>query len=63
MDAAAELEKNSLSKHHIFSLSMEMSSLTQDGTPEEIVSRDQIPRRERGQENINFTCSADHVQD
>ena len=45
-----------------FSLSMEMSRLTRDGNAEP-VSRDQILRRERGQENINFPCSADHVQD
>ena len=29
----------------------------------EPVSRDQIFRRERGQGNINFPCSADHEQD
>ena len=46
-----------------FSLSMEMSRLTRDGTPEEPVSRDQILRRERGQGNIRFPCSADHEQD
>ena len=45
-----------------FNLSMEMSRLTRDGTAEP-VSRDQILRRERGQGNINFRCSADHVQD
>ena len=45
-----------------FSLSMEMDRLTQDGTAEP-VSRDQILRRERGQGNIHFPCSADHVQD
>ena len=39
-----------------------MSRLTRDGTAEP-VSRDQILRRERGQENITFSCSADHVQD
>ena len=39
-----------------------MSRLTRDGT-DETVSRDQILRRERGQGNINFPCSADHVQD
>ena len=39
-----------------------MSRLTRDGTAEP-VSRDQILRRERGQGNINFPCSADHVQD
>ena len=39
-----------------------MSRLTRDGTAEP-VSRDQILRHERGQENIHFSCSADHVQD
>ena len=39
-----------------------MSRLTRDGTAEP-VSRDQILRRERGQESIIFPCSADHVQD
>ena len=39
-----------------------MSSLTRDGTTEP-VSRDHILRRERGQGNINFPCSADHEQD
>ena len=39
-----------------------MSRLTRDGTAE-TVSRDQIPRRERGQGNINFPRSADHEQD
>ena len=39
-----------------------MSRLTRDGTAEP-VSRDQILRRERGQDNINFPCSADHEQD
>ena len=29
----------------------------------EPVSRDHILRRERGQGNISFPCSADHVQD
>ena len=37
--------------------------MTRDGTAE-LVSRGQIlSRRERGQGNINFPCSADHVQD
>ena len=39
-----------------------MSRLTRDGTAEP-VSRDQILRHERRQGNINFPCSADHVQD
>ena len=40
-----------------------MSRLTRDGTAEP-VSRDQIIRHEqRGQGNIHFSCSADHVQD
>ena len=39
-----------------------MSRLTRDETAEP-VSRDQIISRERGQGNIIFSCSADHVQD
>ena len=39
-----------------------MSRLTRAGTAEP-VSRDQILRHERGQGSINFSCSADHVQD
>ena len=46
----------------IFNLSMEMGRLTRDGTAEP-VSPDQILRRERGQGNIHFPCSADHEQD
>ena len=38
------------------------SRLTRDGTAEP-VSRDQIVRRERGQGNTHFPCSADHEQD
>ena len=60
MDAAAELGRNLVSTR--FSLSMEMSRLTRDGTAEP-VSRDQILRHERGQGDIHFSCSADHVQD
>ena len=57
MDAAAELGRNPVSIR--FSQSMEMSRRTRDGTAES-VSRGQIFRRERGQGNINFPCSADH---
>ena len=39
-----------------------MSRLTRDGTGETF-SVDQILRRERGQGNIHFPCSADHEQD
>ena len=39
-----------------------MSRLTRDGTAEP-VSRDPIPRRERGQEINNFPCSAGLEQD
>ena len=45
-----------------FSLSIEISRLTRDGTAEH-VPRDQILRRERGQGDIHFPCSADHEQD
>ena len=61
--AAAELGRNPVvKKSSRFSLSMEMSRLTREGTAES-VSQDQILRRERGQGNIHFPCSADHVQD
>ena len=59
MDAAAEIGRNPVST--IFSLSMEMSRLTQDGFAEPL-SRDKIVRRVRGQVNIQFACSADHEQ-
>ena len=39
-----------------------MSRLTRDGTAEPVL-RDQILRRERGGENIDFPCSADYVQE
>ena len=45
-----------------FSLSVEMSRLTRDGTAEP-VSRDQILRHARGQRNIHYPCSVDHEQD
>ena len=60
MDAAAEIGKNSVSTR--FSLSIEMSRLTRDGTAEP-VSKDQILRRERRQGNMHFICPADHEQD
>ena len=60
MDAAAELGRNPVNTR--FSLSMEMSRLTRDGTAEP-VSRDQILRHERGQGNIHFPCWPDHEQD
>ena len=48
-----EIENVSPLMRHI-SLSMEMSRLTRDGTAEP-VSRDQILRRERGQEKKTFS--------
>ena len=39
-----------------------MSRLTRDGTAE-AVSRDRILRHARGQGNVHFPCSADHLQD
>ena len=56
MDAAAELGRNPVSKHH-------HSRLTQDGTSEPVSRGDQILRHARGQGNIHFPCSADHEQD
>ena len=60
--AAAEIGRKLVSISTRFSLSIEMSRLTRDGTAEH-VSRDQILRRERGQGNITFLCPADHEQD
>ena len=62
MDAVAELGRNPVSKHQIQPEYAEMIRLTRDGTAEP-VSRDQILRRERKQENSYFPCSADHEQD
>ena len=39
-----------------------MRRVTRDGTAKS-VSRDQIFRRDRGQGNIHFPCSAEHEQD
>ena len=61
LDASAELGRNPVNKTR-FGLSTEMSRLTRGGTAEP-VSRDQILRRERGQGNVHFPCSADHEQD
>ena len=61
MDAAAELGRNPVSKHQI-QPEYGDEQADADGTAEP-VSQDQILRRERGQGNINFLCSADHEQD
>ena len=55
------INKYRLLYNSIFSLSMEISRLTRDGTAEP-VSRGQIFRHVREQGNINFPCSADHEQ-
>ena len=55
MDAGAELGRNSISKHQIQPEYGDEQRLTRDETAE-TVSRDQILRRERGQENTHFPC-------
>ena len=62
MDAAAEPGRNPVSKHQV---QPEYKDEQADAGREtaEPVSRDQILRHEREQENIHFSCSADHVQD
>ena len=65
MDAAVELGRNPVSRHTIFSLSMEMNRLTRDGTAEP-VPRNKILRRELNGNRVTlifFPCSADHEQD
>ena len=46
-----------------FSQSVVNEEADAGGGTVEPVSRDQIPRRERGQGKYNFPCSADHEQD
>ena len=61
MDAVAELGRNSVNKHQ---MQCEYGDDQADaGRTAEPVSQDQILRRERGQGNIHFPCSADHEQD
>ena len=61
-DAVAELGRNPVSKHQIQpEYGDEQADAGRDSA--ESVSRDQILRRERGQINFNFSCSADYVQD
>ena len=62
MDAASELGRNPASKHQI-QLEYEDEQAGAGWDYAGPVSRDQILRRERGQGNINFTCSADNEQD
>ena len=54
MDTAAEPGKNPVSKHQI---------QPEYGDEQADAGRDQILRRERGQGNNHFPCSADHEQD
>ena len=61
LDAAAEIGRNPVCKHQI-QPEYGDEQADADGTAEP-VSRDQILRRERGQKNIHFPCSADHEQD
>ena len=61
MDAAAELGRNPESKPQIQpEYGDEQADRDETAEP---VSRDQILRRERGQGNISFPCSADHELD
>ena len=61
MDAPAEIGRNHASKHLIQpEYGDEQAGVGRDSLT---VSRDQVLRRERGQGNIHFACSADHEQD
>ena len=61
MNADEKLGRNPVSKHHIQpEYGDEQADTGRDCEP---VSRDQILRHERGQGNVNVSCSADHVQD
>ena len=61
MDAAAELGRNSVSKHQIQpEYGDEQAGAGRDCRT---VTQDQILRRKRGQGHIHFPCSVDHEQD
>ena len=60
MDAAAELGRTLVSKHQI---QPEYGDEQADAGLDCRSRLDQILRRERGQGNIDFPCSADHEQD
>ena len=61
MDAAAKLGRNPVSKHQN---QLEYGDEQADaGRDCQTRSQDRILRRERGQGNNHFPCSADHVQD
>ena len=63
MDTAAEVGRNPVTEKVSDSPRVwRMSRLKRDGTAES-VSRDKILRRQQGQGNFNFPCSADRVQD
>ena len=63
MDTPPPRKSGGIPYHQISGLRVwRMSRLTRDGTAEPI-SPEQIFRRERGQGNINFPCSADREQD
>ena len=59
MDAAAELGRNPVVSKHL--IQPEYGDEQADAGRD--CPRDQILRRERGQGNSHFSCSADHVQD
>ena len=58
MDAAAEIGRNPVSKHHIHPEHRDEQA--DAGRTAEPLSRDKRFRRERGQINIHFPCSDDH---
>ena len=66
-DAVVESGRNPVSKHLISRVSQsecgdEKANAARDWAPEPI-SRNRILRRERGQENVNFSCPAEYEQD
>ena len=64
MDAAAELGRNPVSKHHIQpDYGDEQADAGRDDCQTRLARPNSQARTERGQGNILFSCSADHVQD
>ena len=61
MDAVAELGRNPVNKHQNQPFGDEQAGAGRDCRTR--LARPNLLRRERGQGNIMFSCSADHEQD
>ena len=63
MNAAAEIRRNPVSKHHTQPEYGDEQAGAGRGTAEPVLRDQQISLSRTGTENIYFPCSADHKQD